>query len=67
MKGRDRVNSERWIQARANGSSPWCGTVPPPQGNGAVEAMRLIAARAVKAKLAPQVGRETIRITGEET
>ena len=54
------ANSERWTQARASGSSPWCA-VRRPQGM-ARWSVRLIAEEAVKRKLAPQVGRETIRI-----
>ena len=60
MRSRVRASSGYWMQARANGSSPWCA-VEPPEGR-ARWSVRLIADEAVKRKLAPQVGRETIRI-----
>ncbi len=60
MRNSDPAPPKYWTITRNSGSSPWCALTRPraaPRWT-----VRLVAEEAVKRKLIPQVGRETIRI-----
>ena len=60
MSGRARGKKRGWMPNSGSASWPWSRS-PPPEGR-ARWTVRLLAEEAVKRKLVPGVGRETVRI-----